>query len=107
MTPPRPDGTHPDPDLLDVGALQRRVLLTGLVSLVLLVAAGLALSATGAPPYAVLPVAVLVYAAVVRPMMRPVRAAVRLRRDLAFLAFQEQRSGGPTGRGRDEAAGRP
>ncbi len=83
----------PEPALLDVPALQRRVLLTGLVSLVLLVAAGVVLSSLQASPYAVLPLAVLLYAFVIRPMMRPVRAAVRLRRDLAYQAFLEQRRG--------------
>jgi len=82
-----------EPVLLDVGALQRRVLLTGLVTMVLFLAAGVTLSASGLPGWYVLPVAVLLYAFVVRPMMQPVRDAVRLRRDLAYQAFLEQRRG--------------
>jgi len=81
------------PALLDVGALQRRVLLTGVVTMVLFLATGVALSSLGLPGWYVLPVAVLLYARVVRPMMQPVRDAVRLRRDLAYQAFLEQRRG--------------
>ena len=82
-----------EPVLLDVGALQRRVLLTGVVTMVLFLATGVALSFLGLPGWYVLPVAVLLYACVVRPMMQPVRDAVRLRRDLAYQAFLEQRRG--------------
>ena len=82
-----------EPALLDVGALQRRVLLTGVVTMVLFLAAGVTLSALALPGWYVLPVAVLLYAFVVRPMMQPVRDAVRLRRDLAYQAFLEQRRG--------------
>ena len=81
------------PVLLDVGALQRRVLLTGVVTMVLFLTAGVALSSLGLPGWYGLPVAVLLYACVVRPMMQPVRDAVRLRRDLAYQAFLEQRRG--------------
>ena len=81
------------PVLLDVGALQRRVLLTGVVAMVLFLTAGVALSSLGLPGWYGLPVAVLLYACVVRPMMQPVRDAVRLRRDLAYQAFLEQRRG--------------
>ena len=79
--------------LLDVGALQRRVLLTGVVTMVLFLTTGVALSSVGLPGWYVLPVAVLLYAFVVRPMMQPVRDAVRLRRDLSYQAFLEQRRG--------------
>jgi len=82
-----------DPSLLDVASLQRRVLLTGLVTMVLFLAAGVALSSLELPGWYVLPIAVLLYAFVVRPMMQPVRDAVRLRRDLAYQAFLDQRRG--------------
>ena len=84
---------EPGPVLLDVGALQRRVLLTGVVTMVLFLTTGVALSSVGLPGWYVLPVAVLLYASVVRPMMQPVREAVRLRRELAYQAFLDQRRG--------------
>ena len=83
----------PEPVLLDVGALQRRVLLTGVVTMVLFLATGVALSSVGLPGWYALPVAVLLYATVVRPMMQPVRDAVQLRRELAYQAFLDQRRG--------------
>jgi len=82
-----------DPALLDVAALQRRVLLTAALTLTLLLAAGVVMSVVSAPGWVIVPVTVLLVAGVVRPMMRPVRAAVRLRRELAYLAFLEQRRG--------------
>ena len=86
-------GHDQDPPLLDVTTLQRRVLLTGVVTMVLFLVAGVALSSLELPGWYVLPIAVLLYAFVVRPMMQPVRNAVRLRRDLAYQAFLDQRRG--------------
>ena len=86
-------GHDQDPPLLDVTTLQRRVLLTGVVTMVLFLAAGVALSSLELPGWYVLPIAVLLYAFVVRPMMQPVRDAVRLRRSLAYQAFLDQRRG--------------
>lgn len=82
------------PEAPDPFALRRRVLLTGLVTLVLYAAAVVLLDALGAPSLAALVVAALLYLFVVRPMMRPVREAVALRRRLAFQAWQEQRDAG-------------
>ncbi len=78
-------------DPLDIGALRRRVLLTGVVTLVLFLALSVLITSTGLPDWTVLPAAVLLYAVVVRPLMQPVRDAVRLRRDLAHHAFREQK----------------
>ena len=94
---------HPDPSdepyVLDVLALRRRVLLTGLVTMVLFLTAAYVLTALEAPTVWLLPVMVLVWLAVVRPLMAPVRAATKLRRDLAFQAFLEgrEREGGTRG----------
>ena len=92
MNGPQADAAG-DPVLLDVAALQRRVLLTAALTLTLLLAAGVVMSSVSAPGWVIVPVTVLLVAGVVRPMMRPVRAAVRLRRELAYLAFLEQRRG--------------
>ena len=90
MSRPRVDAAG-DAPLLDVAALQRRVLLTAVLTMTLFVAAGVVMSRVGAPGWVTVPVVVLLVVGVVRPMMRPVRAAVRLRRDLAYQAFLEQR----------------
>lgn len=84
------DDLHPDTP--DVGALKRRVLLTALLTLLAWVCAVVLLDALGlvGPLYA-LAAAVVVYAAVVRPLMRPVRDAVRLRRRLAYQAWLDAR----------------
>ncbi|MCW2615957.1 MAG: hypothetical protein JWN08_2951 [Frankiales bacterium] len=90
--------TRTDPHLIDTAALRRRVLLTGVVALVLFVAVSVALLSSGLPDWMVLPAAVLLYVLVVRPMMQPVRDAVRLRRDVAYQAFFDQKGGGRGGR---------
>jgi fatty acid desaturase len=83
-------GAVPDP-----GALRRRVLLTGVLTLVLFLTAAYVLTAVGAGDGWLLVVAVLVYAVVVRPLMAPVRAATRLRRDLAYRAWLAGREQSP------------
>lgn len=80
-----------EPAPIDTSALQRRVLLTAVVTLVLLFAVMAAIVSSGLPDWLVLPAVVLLYVLVVRPMMQPVRDAVRLRRDLAYHAFLEQK----------------
>ena len=81
---------------LDTAALRRRVLLTGVVTLALFLALSVLITSSGLPDWTVVPAAVLLYAGVVRPLMQPVRDAVKLRRDLAYHAFREQK-------GRDRA----
>lgn len=78
---------------LDVAALKRRVLLTAVVTLALFVTATYVLTALGAGDGWLVPVAVLLYVGVVRPLMAPVRAATRLRRDLAYQAWRDTREG--------------
>ena len=81
--------TVPDP-----GSLRRRVLLAGVVTFVLYLGAAVVASALGAPSWTVLPALVLVVVLVTRPMMRPVLEANRLRKDLAYRAFLEERERG-------------
>ncbi|MDP9497463.1 MAG: hypothetical protein M3P46_07345 [Actinomycetota bacterium] len=87
-----PDGVEPGaPDPL---ALRRRVLLTGVVSMVLFLTAAYVLTALQLSDVWLLPALVLLWVLVVRPMMAPVRAAVRLRRRLAYAAFLDARERG-------------
>ncbi|MCU1692516.1 MAG: hypothetical protein JWM64_1607 [Frankiales bacterium] len=72
--------------------LKRRVLLTAVLSLVLFLTATYLHTAAGVSDWWLLPVVVLLYVGVVRPLMAPVRAASRLRRDLAYHAFLEMRA---------------
>ena len=89
------DDLHPGTP--DVGALRRRVLLTALLSLGAWVVALVALDALGLGPlYAVLAAAVI-YVLVIRPLMAPVREALRLRRRLAYQAWLDSREDGPHG----------
>lgn len=81
--------TTPDP-----AALRRRVLLTGLLALALFLVGAFAIAAAGLPDWLLLVAAGLGYAGVVRPMMRPVRDASRLRRSLAYQAFLDREDGG-------------
>lgn len=83
------DALHPEAP--DTFALRRRVLLTALVTLGLYVLALVLLDAVGAPTGYALVAAALIYLLVVRPMMRPVRDAVKLRRRLAFQAWADAR----------------
>ena len=94
MDPGTRDDGELHPDAPDTFALRRRVLLTAVVALVLYVAGLVLLDALGAPSLAALVVAAVLYLLVVRPMMRPVREAVALRRRLAFQAWQDARDAG-------------
>ena len=86
---------HPDDDLHpqtpDVAALRRRVLLTGVLTLGAWVLAVVLLDALGLGPLFAVLAAVAIYLLVVRPLMRPVRDAVRLRRRLAYQAWLDER----------------
>ena len=87
-----------EPSVLDVLALRRRVLLTGVITMLLFLTVAYVLTALEASTLWLLPLMVVVWVAVVRPLMAPVRAATKLRRDLAFQAFLESR-------GREEPRG--
>jgi len=75
----------------DPSALRRRVLLTGALTMVLFFAVSVVLTTNGLPSWLVLVAAVAVHLTVVRPLLRPVREASRLRRALAYQAFLEGR----------------
>ena len=75
----------------DTVALRRRVLLTGALLLTLFLAYGYVLAAVQASQIWVVPGFVLLYLLVVRPLLRPVRDAVKLRRRLAYQAFLDSR----------------
>ena len=83
------DDLHPGTP--DVAALRRRVLLTGVLTLGAWVVALVVLDALGLGPWSALLAAVVIYVVVVRPLMRPVRDAVRLRRRLAYQAWLDSR----------------
>ncbi len=91
---------HPDLDpsaadgagLPDPASLRRRVLLTAVVSLLLFLAVGYVITAVNASSIWLLPSLLLLFLLVVRPLMRPVREASRLRRRLAYQAFVAQRA---------------
>jgi hypothetical protein len=78
--------TPPDPT-----ALRRRVLLAGLVTLVLFLLLAYLTASSGLSDWWLLVGMVAVYGLVVRPLMKPVRDASRLRRSLAYQAFLEQK----------------
>ena len=91
--------TDPDlePQVPDTFALRRRVLLTGVVSLSLFLAYGYVLAWLQASQLWALPGMVILYVVVIRPLMRPVREAVQLRRRLAYQAFLDSKE--DSGRG--------
>lgn len=78
------------PDAPDPFALKRRVLLTAVVTIALFVTLGAVADATGGGGPMVIGGFVLIYVFVMRPMMKPVREALAIRRALAFRAWQEQ-----------------
>ncbi|MDX6200422.1 MAG: hypothetical protein QOJ79_3573 [Actinomycetota bacterium] len=79
---------QPAPDPV---ALRRRVLLTGLLTLAMFIAAAYVVASAGVSDAWLLLAVVVMYVAVVRPLMRPVRDASRLRRSLAYQAFLDSK----------------
>lgn len=75
----------------DPGALRRRVLLAGLVTLTLFLVLAYLTASSGLSDWWLLVGMMAVYGLVVRPLMKPVRDASRLRRSLAYQAFLEQK----------------
>ena len=75
----------------DTYALRRRVLLTGLVGLVLFLAIGWLVAWLDVADAWLLIGMALLYFTVLRPMLRPVREAIRLRRRLAYSAYLAQK----------------
>ena len=75
----------------DTQALKRRVLLTGALAIVLFFALGWLVTALDVDQAWFLIALVLEYLLVVRPLMRPVREAVKLRRRLAYQAWLDEK----------------
>jgi hypothetical protein len=74
----------------DTYALRRRVLWTGLLALVLFFGTGSFIAWLDVDQGWFLVALVLEYLLVVRPLMRPVREAVKLRRRLAYQAWLDE-----------------
>ncbi len=88
----RDQGAGPmHPGTPDSYALRRRVLLAGLVTFSLYLATTVVVFALGVSRAWVLPALVVIFFGVTRPLMAPVFAALRLRRQMAFQAFLEMR----------------
>ena len=85
-----------EPEVPDPAALRRRVLLTGVVSFALFLVLAYLVASAGVSDWWLLLGMAVVYVVVIRPLMRPVRDASKLRRRLAYQAFRE-------GRERDDA----
>ncbi len=75
----------------DTYALRRRVLLVGVVSAVLFFTIAYAITWLDVADAWLFIAMAIVYLTVIRPMMRPVRDAIRLRRRLAYEAWLEER----------------
>jgi hypothetical protein len=74
----------------DTFALRRRVLWTGLLALVLFFATGSFVAWLDVDGAWFLIALALEYLLIVRPLMRPVREAVKLRRRLAYQAWLDE-----------------
>lgn len=75
----------------DPNALKRRVMLVGLLSIVLFFATGSLVAWLDVDQAWFLIVLALEYLLVVRPLMRPVRDAIKLRRRLAYQAWLDEK----------------
>ncbi len=82
---------EPEPIAPDPQALRRRVLLTGVVSFLLFFIIAYLVASAGVGDVWLLVAMVPLYLLVIRPLMRPVRAASALRRRLAYQAFLDGR----------------
>ena len=78
--------TVPDPH-----SLRRRVLLVGILAFALYIAMAWIIFQLGVSDAWLLIGAVIAYLVVIRPLMRPVREAVRLRRRLAYQAWLDEK----------------
>jgi O-antigen/teichoic acid export membrane protein len=86
--------TEPPLGAPDTYALRRRVLLVGLVSLLLFFAVAYAIAWLEVSDAWLIIGMALIYLLVVRPLMQPVREAVRLRRRLAYQAYLDEKERG-------------
>jgi hypothetical protein len=81
----------PPYDVPDTYALRRRVLLTGVVSLALFLMTAYTITWLGVDDAWLVIAMVILYLVVVRPLMRPVRDAIKLRRRLAYESYLDER----------------
>ena len=79
----------------DPTALRRRVLVAGLLSFALFLVLAYGIASAGLSDGWLLVGMAVLYAVVVRPLMKPVRDASRLRRSLAYQAFLENKDRTP------------
>ncbi len=79
----------------DPAALRRRVLQTALLSFPLFLVVAYLVASSGLPDWFLIVGVALAYVLVIRPMMRPVRAASKLRRSLAYQAFLDSKDPAP------------
>lgn len=75
----------------DTNALKRRVLWAGLLSLVLFFATGWTVTKLDVSQAWFLIALVIEYLLIVRPLMHPVREAIKLRRRLAYQAWLDEK----------------
>jgi hypothetical protein len=75
----------------DTHALRRRVLWVGALAIVLFFALGWTVTALDVDQGWFLIALVLEYLVVIRPLMRPVREAVKLRRRLSYQAWLDEK----------------
>jgi hypothetical protein len=75
----------------DTDALKRRVLLTGLVGLLLFFAISWTIAYLDIADAWLLIAMAIVYLAVLRPMLKPVRDTIKLRRRLAYQAYLDEK----------------
>jgi hypothetical protein len=83
--------TEPRPGVPDTNALKRRVLGAGLLTLVLWLALAWTIAWLDVSDAWLLIGTVLLYLVVTRPLMAPVRDAIRLRRRLAYQAWLDEK----------------
>lgn len=74
----------------DTYALRRRVLLVGVISLLLFFGTAYSIVWLGISDAWLLIAMALEYLLVIRPLMRPVREAIALRRRLAYQAWRDE-----------------
>lgn len=79
------------PGAPDTYALRRRVLLTAVVGLALFFTTSYIIAWLGINDAWLLIALALIYLLVIRPLMRPVREAISLRRRLAYEAYLDQK----------------
>ena len=81
----------PEPAAPDPAALRRRVLLAGFLGIGLYLVVAYLVFLAGVSDWWLLLVMAVVYVVVIRPLMRPVREASKLRRRLAYQAFLDSK----------------